>query len=138
MEEGLFFEGQHVLTKYLQIVAWDKAHGCRRIVPRTFDADAYTKEILDFYIMGKESVVSTIDHSPNLSDQFHIHVKQDQNSIGARVKNLGYAKHRYSSIQKPLGRWVLWIEAMISTANWIRHARNGRKEGRRDEAISRS
>ncbi len=135
MREGINLDGVKPLTPNLKIVTWDKAHGTRRIISRTFAADEHLNEILQRNVMGNDSIVATIDHSPNLRSQFEVFVRLDEHSIGARVKNLGFAKHRYDSVRKPLGRFVLWIGAMLATADWVRHQRHGREEARRCEAF---
>ena len=36
-----------------------------------------------------------------------------------RVKNLSWAKHRFASLSKPLGRAILQLDALIGTALWL-------------------
>ncbi len=135
MKEGINLDGVKPLTPNLKIVTWDKAHGTRRIVSRTFAADKWLDEVLQRNVMDNHSIVATIEHSPNLRNQFETFVRLDETSIGARVRNLGFAKHRYDSVRNPLGRFVLWIGAMIATADWVRHQRHGREEAHRCEAF---
>jgi hypothetical protein len=129
MQHGIRLDDQDVLTPNLGIVTWDKAHGCGRITKRTFSADPFLDRCLK-YVMEKSSIVRTIDFSANISDQFAKFVERDEDSIGAKVKNLGFAKHRFCSISKPLGRFVMQIGAMIATADWLMSAREGKKEAK--------
>lgn len=43
-----------------------------------------------------------------------------------RVRDLQSAKHRHSSTQKPLGRFVLFTDALLSTAQEIVKTRTGK------------
>ena len=42
------------------------------------------------------------------------------------MRDLQSAKHRHGSTQKPLGRFILFPDAMLSTAQEILRTRNGR------------
>jgi hypothetical protein len=90
---------------------------------------------LEVLVLGKESVVSIIQHSPNLKSQFHLFVQANRQTVGKAIRDMGYAKHRYNSIQKPLGRWVLHFDSVCSLANWVRQHRRGRSEGAHCESF---
>jgi hypothetical protein len=86
------------------------------------------KETLDTIIFRKTtSVVNRIKNSVLLSDKFNSFCRQMEDSPieSVRIKNLRFAKHRFDSIQTPLGRSVLMLDALIMTAMWASVNRQG-------------
>ena len=45
------------------------------------------------------------------------------------IKSLSVAKHRFASIAQPLGRGMLYFEALLNTALWISINRRTQEEG---------
>ena len=42
-----------------------------------------------------------------------------------KIRNLKMKKHRFDSLQRPLGRTILWLDAVIMTAIWVVAHRKG-------------
>ena len=110
----------------------DKTHATRRFLSRPWDADVYVKWLLAAFISGPESVCEMIQHSPDIQSMFNRHVNAVKNSFvnGTRIRNLKHAKHRFDSLQKPLQRFLLWLDAMWATAVEVACARKGRDPGK--------
>ena len=53
------------------------------------------------------------------------------------IKNMGAAKHRYESWAKPLGRFTIFLLAIITTADWMMVTRRGKSEGKDAESFLR-
>ena len=83
------------------------------------------RELLQTFIFGKNCLVNVVQHSPDINDMFEYFVKQDEDgeAIGGLIRNLGMAKHRFSSSQKRLGRFCGKINANMSCAQWLRNTR---------------
>ena len=128
MKAGVNMDGEKVLTPNLQFVTLDKAHCTLRIMKRPFRADSVLGQLLEDFVLGKESLVHVVDYSQVIKNVFAALVSREEDTHTGRIRNLGYAKHRFNSIQKPLSRLVLHISAMVGTATWIRRHRAGRKE----------
>ena len=125
----------------------DKAHASRRLLSRTLKLDDYMSGILETMIVGKGSLCSLIQHSPNLREVFTANVatmKEDADAQDPSDKfsddedgdevdkavNIGIAKHRFDSMAKRLRRTVKKVEQLISTADWAILFRKGKKEAR--------
>ena len=55
-------------------------------------------------------------------------------SAKQKQKNLSAAKHRFSSCSKPIGRFILHLDAILATLVWISTTRAGREEAREASA----
>ena len=128
MAEGVSHDYKDVLTPNLKMVTLDRAHASRRIVSRPFDADEKLTRLLDMYITGDQSVCQIIHNKKALTDVWQQEVENMNINIGTKIRNLGVAKHRFESISKPLGRFVIYLEATVATATWTIHMRQGRIE----------
>ena len=42
-----------------------------------------------------------------------------QQPCSVRIKDLAYCKQRFDSHQKPLGRFLIWLEAVLMTSVWV-------------------
>ena len=107
----------------------DKAHASRRILQRPQKADEYINATLDTFVLNKHSMVQRIAHSDELRRQFEMKVKEVDAECDSHIKNLRAAKHRFESIAKPTGRYVLWHDCFLDVAQWMLVARAGRSEG---------
>ena len=79
----------------------------------------------------KDSLSSVIDYSDVFKGYFADLTKKvhEGDLEGVGVRNLGMARHRFESTQKPLSRLVLWCDAAIGTALYIiRVRRSGSRE----------
>ncbi|CAJ1385832.1 unnamed protein product [Effrenium voratum] len=104
----------------LRFVTKDRAHASTRLLERPWQADSELSRIVDQLALGR-SVVRRIHNSPHLSTIFAQYCQQmnDAPLTGARIKNLSVAKQRFASISKPVGRRVLYLEALLNTIVWI-------------------
>ena len=102
----------------------------RRILQRPIEADPYLKNLLITWVRGPSSMASIIDNSRQFSQKFAEFLAQDGESIGAHVRNLGVAHHRFESIAKPFARLCYGICAVAATANHISITRQNRTEGK--------
>ncbi|CAJ1437841.1 unnamed protein product [Effrenium voratum] len=104
----------------LRFVTKDRAHASTRLLERPWQADSELSRIVDQLALGR-SVVRRIHNSPHLSTIFAQYCQQmnDAPLRGARIKNLSVAKQRFASISKPVGRRVLYLEALLNTIVWI-------------------
>ena len=89
------------------------------------------------HIFGSDSLVALIENSPHLSKVFADYVKKMSPAATARVKNLQCRKHRFNSLQKPLGRICLYLDAMISTCVWMCIHRKGQDAERASSYLSK-
>ncbi len=99
-----------------------------RILSRPWAQDPFMKEVLQRTITENGAAITQlIQHSPDVSHVFSEYCKQVATSVRAtRVRNLRMAKHRYDSLQRPLGRTILWMDAMLLTVIWytVNRAKN--------------
>lgn len=93
----------------------DGAHASRRVIKRPFEADPTLRDIMQSVFFGKDSIVMAIENSLLVKNRFEHHVGKVSNTVKSVVRSLSMAKQRFDSTQKPLGRFVLWIEPLLST-----------------------
>ena len=86
-------------------------------------------DIYQRYVTARHSMVNVIENSHIFEAKFKDCVEQSKHSFGIHVKNLSLAKHRFDSTQKPVGRMILFMDAVISVALFIlaRRARSSRE-----------
>ena len=106
----------------------DKAHASRRLTSRPWSADPFLSALLDRYIQKPGSIVHTIQNSPDIAHVYQRHCSLVQNCPinGSKVRNLQFAKHRFDSTSRPLGRFVLLFDAVWATATELMISRAGR------------
>lgn len=99
----------------------DRTHAARRILSRPWSADETLATSLDKMVTGPSSMVTLIQNSNHLSQLFNGFVKKmgSDEVKSSRIKNLAYRKHRFDSLQRPLGRFVLFLDAVISVTVWV-------------------
>jgi len=78
-------------------------------------------------ILNSDSIVQKIWNSHIFTAWFERHCNEMEGH--GKVKNLRAAKHRFESFSKPLGRVILWLPALLATANDIAVKREGAPEG---------
>ena len=83
-------------------------------------------------ILSSQSIVQKIWNSHVFSAWFERHCKEMDGNC--RIRNLRAAKHRFESYNKPLGRVILWMPALLATAHDIAVKREGAPEGRLAQA----
>ena len=109
----------------------DTTHAARRISSRTLMQDSYMKEVMCKFVTLKSAVAQRIQRSALFSERFRSNIEHLDNDIARKgiIKNLRAAKHRHESLQKPLGRAVLFWKAVLLTAEQICNERFDRPEG---------
>ena len=105
----------------LRLVIRDKAHATRRITDRTISADCVLERILDVIVVGRPSVARVLKNSRPLASIFEAEVAKQERIAGvtSSVRNMSFAKQRFDSTSKPLGRCLLNLDAVISTMQII-------------------
>ena len=90
---------------------------------------------LEEYIIGQGSIVEIISNSQYFTDMFADEVKSlhAEECVAGDVRNLGMAKHRFSSLTKRLGRFVGKLLAIFRVAERVRSLRRGRVEAQHAE-----
>lgn len=93
--------------------------------------------MLDLLVYGKASITRRIQNSPVLSSIFAKFVQESEANVvsSGHVRNLQMRKHRFDSVLRPLGRFILHLEAVLQTAVWIAVQRRGEPQGREAEAF---
>ena len=111
----------------LRHVVRDKAHCARRITSRTWMADPFLKEVLELFLFNKKSPANVVRWSPVFKQHFQTNVaKLESNPTDTtRLKDLGYAKHRFDSTQRPVARILLFFWAYVGTASQVVMLRPG-------------
>lgn len=123
----------------LRHVVRDKAHCCRRITSRAWMADQFIKDVLELFLFNKKSPANVVRWSPVFKQHFQTNVaKLESNPTEtSRLRDLGYAKHRFDSTQRPVARILLFFWAYVSTASQVVLLRPGTKDGDACESFLR-
>ena len=105
----------------LRLVIRDKAHATRRITERTISADSRLNHIMNTIVLGTGSVSRMLKNSRHLASIFEEEVSKQERLAGVQssVRNMSFAKQRFDSTAKPLGRCLLNLDATISTMDII-------------------
>ena len=117
----------------LKLILRDKAHASRRLTERTFRSDPLLQQICDVVLFSKNSIAKLLCYSGDFADIFAQEVRQQTREGSAaaligEVKNLSFAKQRFDSTAKPLGRCLWNLDALISTCHIILERRQPRSE----------
>ena len=99
-----------------KIVGRDRAHACQRLLSRPWNFDDFVKLLMQDTILGKNSACQKIWHSETYSSWFAEAVKKSANPKG---RTMSAAKHRFCSLSKPLGRFILHLDAVAETLSRI-------------------
>jgi len=110
-------------TPNLQFVVRDKTHGSRRLISRGWGTDAFLKEIVQLFCRSRASMARIIQNSRPIQCKFRHYIATSIRVVGTVAANMRAAAHRYESMQKPFGRSVLFIHAVIRTALWCTQTR---------------
>ena len=100
---------------------------------RPWMAESFLRETWDFFIWLPESITQTIENSPVFKKWLENNIARVESSqwLGGSIRTLRAAKHRFESTQKPAGRFILFLEAILKTADRIRKERRGTEPGKR-------
>ena len=111
----------------LKMVIRDKAHACRRLLPRTVVVDPELKAINEIMLFGTPSIAKMLRDSQPCAESFEQVLKDQRQPSGAGQvpggaagpKHLGYAKQRFDNSAHPLGITVWDLDAVICTCDII-------------------
>jgi hypothetical protein len=94
--------------------------------------------IISKLITGKSAITKLIAYSPNFKSIFNMRAKVNGESLidCQKLRHVNYAKNRFHSTQKPLGRFVLTLDALIATAVEITIRRKGAPEACASEFLA--
>ena len=101
----------------------------RRLTKKPWMADPVLTVTIKKLISTRGSITRLIANSSNLKTLFNARASiNEESAIDCRkIRDLCYAKHRFNSTQKPLGRVVLMFDALLATAVEIAIRRAGRE-----------
>ncbi|CAE7269121.1 unnamed protein product [Symbiodinium sp. CCMP2592] len=123
--------GPSALFPNSKVVNHDSSHAMQRVLKRPWAAVEPIQRILEEWVTGANSVTQMIEHSHGMASVYRSYVQKLEVPINAkRIRDLRAAKHRFSSLQKPLGRAVLTFDAMLSTILWAAAHRTGAERDR--------
>jgi hypothetical protein len=105
----------------------------RRLTKKPWEADPFLMSTLVKFICGKESITKLIAYSTNIKALFNARAAiNEESAIDCRkIRDLNYAKNRFHSTQKPLGRFVLAFDALLATAVEVANRRAGTDPAKR-------
>lgn len=109
-----------------------------RLTKKPWSADPGLMAIISKLITGKSAIAKLIAYSPNFKSIFNMRAKINEESVidCQKLRDLNYAKNRFHSTQKPLGRFVLTLDALIATAVEITIRRKGAPEACASEFLA--
>ena len=131
MRDGFEPEALPQILPNLKVVLRDRAHATRRLAKRGWWADEYLKERLLLAIYARSSITSLIQNSATFQEWFANAVSWLEQGpvVSERIRNLRLARQRFDSTQKPLGRFVLFMPAVLDVALKIASLRTGEERG---------
>ena len=102
-----------------------------RVTERPWAADEYLAELQNKCLKSRNSIIQRIERSLVFKDVFAKHVgeMEDHSVIGTEIRNLRAAKHRFERTAMPAGRFTMFFDAILATANHVASHRSGRAEG---------
>ncbi|CAK9022737.1 unnamed protein product [Durusdinium trenchii] len=126
-----------MLLKDVKMILKDKAHASRRVLSRPWNVMPELSEAWSMFVGDSSSVVRMIQKSGVLSVKFHEHCQAIESvPVSAkRIRNLAFKKQRFDSVSKPLGRGILFLEAVLQTAIWATIHRRSEEDGKNASAF---
>eukprot|EP00959_Pyramimonas_sp_CCMP1952_P026673 559685-Pyramimonas_sp.AAC.1 len=116
----------------VKVITKDRAHAARRILSRPWcQGSNRIKVMLDMVFHHSGSIVKTIDNSDTFSSWLRAAIKLQQDRSGGDATGLHFAAHRFDSIQKPMARFTLHLDAVLAVAQRIAQDRRSEKMGKR-------
>ena len=106
----------------LRHVLRDKTHASGRVLKRPFNADAFLAALMRSWVTSKTSPASIIQWSDVFSEHFNKAIQMMENSpvMSKFIRDLGFAKHRYNSLSKPLSRIILFVlQHSLRRVSWL-------------------
>ena len=92
----------------------DPTHALTRVLfERPIHAEPIVHDVLERFVLGKNSITSIIQNSVDFQNEFQRRASKIEASgvDGRKVRNMNLARHRISSCQVPMGRNVLFFDA---------------------------
>lgn len=104
----------------------DRSHAVARFTKKPWLADKDLCQTFLQFIRGKESITALIKNSPDNRRIFQKRVRAVHKCPlkSRRIHDLQSASHRHSSLQKPLSRFCLLLDAILSTAQEVAEVRS--------------
>jgi hypothetical protein len=100
-----------------------------RITKRPWSADPVLSDVMDSFVLSKASFMHVLTNSHSIRARFEYHQHKAPERVIRTVRSLCMAKQRFDSTQKPLGRLLLWLDAVVCTAVEVARDRKGQPEG---------
>ena len=100
----------------LRVVIRDRAHSSRHLNEHSFAADPVLQLLLHTLVLRQHSIARQLRDSQPLRAVFVAETKNQlhRDDLIATVTDMSFAAQRFDSLQKPLGRIVLNLEALLS------------------------
>ena len=124
------------LTPFVKACPVCKAHGARRIITRPWAADDVLKDIVSGFAFGRSSPAQLVQRSPDLRHEWSQILKKLHPDVKRHCQNLRASKHRFESMQKPLGRTVRHFVACHILMLKIACTRTGEPQTRAKQWLS--
>lgn len=118
------------LTPNLKIIIRDATHATRRVIEKPWGGDAFFSDLMQKLITSPHSIIQRVENSWDFKEKFAHFVKQTESELGAEIKNMRASRHRFERAAMPTGRFVLWFDAILATANYMVAQRGSRPEGK--------
>ena len=85
---------------------------------------------METLVSNNKSMINLIQWSHKLQKKFNEFCCEIEGDAikGDRIRNMRHRKHRYESIQKPVGRFILFLDAILMVAQWVVVHRAGESE----------
>ena len=100
----------------LRVVIRDRAHSSRHLNEHSFAADPVLRMLLHTVVLRPHSIARQLRDSQPLRAIFVAETKNQlhRDDLIATVTDMSFAAQRFDSLQKPLGRITLNLEALLS------------------------
>ena len=129
-EQCMAREIRRGILNQVRFVMRDKTHAARRALSRPWDVIPEVKEGWLIFAGSSSSMVRAIQNSAVLQALFNEYSQRQSDTPceATRVKNLQMRAHRFDSVAKPLGRGILFYEAVVMVAVWCTVHRRSKAE----------
>ena len=115
----------------LRVVIRDRAHSPRRLTKHSFAAHPVLHSLLQTAVLKPHIIVRQIKDSQPLRQIFVAEAlnQTQRDDLIAVVTDMPFAAQRFDSLQKPLGRIVLNLEALLSYCHVVTRERGATSVG---------
>ena len=110
----------------LRAIIRDRAHSSRHLNEHSFTADPILHSLLQTAVLKQHSIVRQIKDSQPLRQIFVAEARSQthRDDLITVVTDMSFAAQRFDSLQKPLGRIVLNLEALLSYCHVVTRERS--------------